>query len=287
MEKNARAMSLRDRLAIIGAFGALHGVLAACGPRDAARVATPAPDLVVSVRAGVVVAPDSVEAGWARVRVEEDGAGHILVVFRLPETSTDADMVAFIAALDTSIATPRPGIALGGPEVGDTGEVLVQLKPGKYVLGCVRRGPDGHRHASAGEAKALLVTVPSLASGLGPAIPQATQEVQLVDFAFTGSNRWRAGSHLLRVENRGQQDHQLRLARLRAGSSLRDWLHADEQGDHAETVSGVARLGPGAVAYLPVELPRGAYVLYCLVADTASGRPHVELGMFRAIQVEK
>jgi hypothetical protein len=39
-------------------------------------------------------------------------------------------------------------------------------------------------------------------------------------------------------------------------------------------------------AYLPVDLVAGSYVIYCLIPDAASGRPHVELGMLRAIQVE-
>ena len=64
---------------------------------------------------------------------------------------------------------------------------------------------------------------------------------------------------MLRVENRGRQDHQVRLARLAAGSTLETWLKAADPGTHAAPVAGVARLGPGAVAYLPVELPRGTY----------------------------
>jgi len=47
---------------------------------------------------------------------------------------------------------------LRGPEVGDIGEVVIQFTPGRYVLGCVRRGREGHRHASTGEAKILVVT---------------------------------------------------------------------------------------------------------------------------------
>ena len=242
----------------------------------------PAADLLVSVHAGSVSAPDSVTGGWTRIRVEEDGKGHILIVFKLPETVTPTEVTAFLAALDTARMTPPPAITLGGPEIGDTGEVVIQLTAGPYVLGCVSRGPDGHRHASTGgEAKEIMVTGRETA-----ALPRGTQQVSMVDFAYLGPEQWKAGSHLLRVENRGRQDHQLRIVRLLAGSTLKDWMNADDPGTRAKPVAGVARLGPGAVAYLPVELSRGEYVLHCLVPDAASGRPHAVLGMFRAIHVE-
>lgn len=253
---------------------------AACGGQDATPVAAPTPDLLVTVRQGAVSAPDSVAAGWLKLRVEEDGTGHILVVFRLPDSAALGDVAAFLAALDTAGATPATGLALGGPEIGDTGEVVIQLTKGRYLLGCVTRGPDRHRHASTGEAKMMRVT-----EGTSPA-PRATQNVPMVDFAYIVPERWTAGAHLLRVENRGRQDHQLRLVRLRDGSSMTTWMHAGEPDQHVVPVAGVARLGPGAVAYLPVELPRGGYLLYCLIPDPASGRPHVEMGMLRSIQVE-
>jgi hypothetical protein len=113
-----------------------------------------------------------------------------------------------------------------------------------------------------------------------------TQAVRMVDFAYPGPDRWAAGSHVLGVSNEGPQDHQLRLARLRPGSTVGDWMKAEDPGEHATDVAGVARLGAGAVAYLPVELPAGDYVAYCVIPDARSGRPHVELGMFRAIHVE-
>ena len=48
----------------------------------------------------------------------------------------------------------------------------------------------------------------------------------------------------------------------------------------------LARMGPGVIAYLPVELRQGSYLLYCLFPEASSGRPHVMLGMLRAIQVK-
>ena len=278
-------LSGRHRLGL--AAVAAGAALAACAPRDeGAPVAAPPPsDLVVSVRRGAVAAPDTVSAGWARLRVEEDGGGHIVVAFRLREPATDGALAAFVAALDTARATPPAAVALGGPEVGDTGEVVVRLDAGHHVIACVRRGDDGHRHASAGEARLLVVAAPA-AGGVARAAPAATQEVPMADFAYVGDDRWPSGPQVLRVANDGRQDHQLRIVRLRDGSTMKDWMEAEDPDDHATAVAGVARLGPGGVAYLPVELAAGSYVAYCLVPDAASGRLHVEMGMLRAITVE-
>jgi hypothetical protein len=259
---------------------------AACGRPEPVVVAEELPTLLVSVRAGVVTASDTVEAGWTRVRVEEDGLGHILVVFRLTDGATDADQAAFLAALDTARATPLQAVAFGGPEIGDSGEVVLQLSAGRYVLGCVMRGPDNHRHASTGEFKSLMVTGVSSRSGPRAAAPAGTQDVRMVEFAFVGPERWPAGTHMLRVDNRGKQDHQLRLIRLHQGTSVQAWLSAERPGRLATQIAGVARMGPGGVAYLPVNLERGTYVMSCLITDPASGRQHAELGMFRAIRVE-
>ena len=263
----------------------LLGALATCthAPNDSVNL--PPADLTFSVRKGAVTGPDSSAAGWTRVRVEEDGGGHIVVIFRLAESASDADIKTFLAALDTADATPAPALALGGPEVGDIGDVVVQLTPGRYVLGCVRRGWTGHRHASRGEATVLVATNGPMTAGRDAA-PVATQELQMVDFAYVGPERWPAGSHMLRVRNGGSQEHQLRLARLRPGSSLNDWINAGNPDKIATPIAGVARLGPGGVAYLPVELPGGDYVAYCLITDPKSGRRHVELGMVRAIRVD-
>ena len=256
--------------------------LTVCRPSDISHVATA--DVTFSVKRGEITGPDSVGPGWARVRVDEDGGGHRVVIFRLAESMPDSELPNFLAVLDTAVATPPSALALGGSEVGDTGDVILQLNSGRYILGCVV-STNGHRHFTTGEAKALVVTNAPVSAGRD-APPAVTQEVRMVDFAYVGPERWAAGSHMLRVHNGGRQDHLFVLARLRPGSSLQDWMKADDAGEIATPVAGVARLGPGAVAYLPVELQSGAYIAYCLIKDPGTQRVHVELGMLRAIRVE-
>lgn len=108
----------------------------------------------------------------------------------------------------------------------------------------------------------------------------------MVDFAYGTDAPWKAGKHLIRVENDGRQDHQLRMDRLPPGATLQDWMEAEDPGKFSEPVTGVARTGPGQTVYLPVDFPPGVYVLYCLVPDAASGRLHAEMGMMRTITVE-
>ena len=42
------------------------------------------PTLTVRVAGGAISAPDSGRAGWTRLRVEEDGGGHLVELFRIP-----------------------------------------------------------------------------------------------------------------------------------------------------------------------------------------------------------
>ena len=262
------------------AAGAL--LLAACGACWPGRA--PAPSiLAVSVSSGTLTAPDSARAGWTRLRVEEDGGGHIVVIFRIPDSLTPADLKALRMAMDTSRATPRDAVAYGGPEVGDSGEVTLYLTPARYLIGCVSRGEDGHRHLAGGEWKVMDVL---RSRGRRASEPLADHEVRMVDFAYAGEATWPAGEQVIQVVNRGRQEHQLRIDRLHPGVSLQAWLTAADSVEVSTPVAGAARMGPRRTVFLPVSLEPGAYVIYCLVPDYISGRMHVELGMFRAIKVE-
>lgn len=281
-------MNYRQAWAALAMFA-----VAGCGQRDAPQPAdsaavamSPAVEpVLVRVDAGSIAAPDTIEAGWRLVRVLEDGAGHIPVFFLLQDSLPTPDTAAFLRELDEGVDTPGKALALGGPEVGDSGQVYIHFTPGRYLVGCLIRGEDGHRHAATGEARVIVVPdAPPPGGADSP--PKASHLVRMVDFAYMGPEDWAAGPQVLRVDNAGQQDHQVRIARLKDGSTTRDWLYAEERNDHATNIAGVARMGPGVVAYLPVDLSAGEYVIYCLIPEAKSGKSHVMLGMLRAIHIQ-
>ncbi len=238
-------------------------------------------DVVVAVRGGRLDMPDRLAAGWRRVRVVEDGAGHIVVAFRLRHGDAPGLVHRFLADLDTAVATPAAALALGGPEIGDSGEVVLDLRPGTYVFACLSRGKGVHRHGAAGEWH--VVTVSGKPDPV--ASPRVADTVRLADFAYLSADRWAPGERIIRVENVGRQDHQLRIDRLRPGTTISQWLDPENPAANGKPVVGVARMGPGAVAYLPVNLPPSDYVMYCLVTDPVSRQIHVMRGMFKLIRV--
>lgn len=281
---NARPAHARPphalRLAAVLMVTAISTAIAGACARADVR-GRPSSALDVVVRTGSIVAPDTITAGWSRFRVTEDGDGHIVVLFRLSDSARAIGMPAVIAALDSAPATPAFLAAMGGPEVGDSGEVTIQLSPGDYLLACVTRGADGHRHLAAHETRPVTVGVPGNDSPRSP--PRATVDVDMRDFAYVGADTWPAGRQTLHVRNEGAQDHQLRIVRLNDGATLGSWVAGE--GKDGRAIAGVARLAAGRSAFLMVDLPPGTYVLSCLVTDPASGRMHVELGMLREVHV--
>lgn len=258
---------------------AAGALLLAVGCREPEQAAVPS--FVVNVASCHIDAPDTVRPGWSRMRVEEEGSPHVVVLFRMPDDVAASAISSFVAALDTSRMTPAGAIALGGPEVGQVGEIMHDLTPGEYLLACLMRGEDGHRHAMAGEVRVLHVR------GERQALEPPTDAIALGmrDYIYDTDASWPSGVQTLHVANHGREDHQVRIDRLNAGMTLNDWLRAEENTTVGQPVTGVARMSPGQSAYLPVQLEPGTYVLYCLIPGADTGTLHGEMGMIRAVEV--
>lgn len=254
-------------------------------PISETAIAIPGGDSVLfaQVSTGKMSASKVVTAGWRALRVNRtDNASHILVAFGIDPSLSVA---SFVAALDSFPNTPAGAVALGGPE-GITNEVLLRLPAGRVIVACVSRAEDGHRHATKGELAEVEIK-PAVVTSIADSAPPESSviDVPLSDFAFLGLEQIPAATRYLRVRNRGQQDHQLRIVRLKEGKNIADWVKDPDGTSEAEGAFGMARLGSPHDAYLPVSLRPGAYVFFCLVADPASKKPHVEMGMLKQIFV--
>lgn len=240
--------------------------------------------------------PKSVPAGYQRVALEN--ATPHLVTHGLLRVRDGADPKAARQVLLEStlgLLTPRQletrrrqliagfyGGAVCIPP-GQSGEVLLTLKPGRYLV---------YTHAAGVSQTARPVQVTTLhvtphQDLHGQPTPDYT--VVMVDHAFAFPDKLRAGRHLWHVANLGQHDHFMVIAKLLPGKTPRD-VQAFLRGNAPTPVEtatwGVHTLSPGLSNDLWLELAPGDYLALCHLTDPATGVPQALLGMTQIFRVE-
>lgn len=274
---------------------ALPALLAACSTEDEiipadATIATPNV-VMLSLANGTFQAPDTLDAGWVTFRFANLGdESHYAHAVRLDSGQT---VPAFVGAYAEAIRTagPRPtGITRsggpGGTLPGDTSSVTQALGPGRYVWICPIDDRDGTPHFSKGEAQPFVVR-PAASDAGEPPVPEATQTIRLVDYAFVVDDPLPAGHHTIRVENEGPDPHDMALVKLESGKTVDDvlsWLQEGEGPPPFSPAGGVAVLAPGMEAFFDTDLSPGDYVLVCF-ATAQDGRTHIEHGMIQQFTV--
>jgi len=272
------------RLALIVLMAAILGGLIGRA-RAAAEPAVTGPGIVTVVaRDYSFEAPDTISAGAVTWRLRDLGASaHHLIVFRLDDSISLRD---FYERMRPGIVTPSGIASLGGPESRE--EVTLVLRPGRYVLGCLKDFDDGTTHLSRGMFRPLtVVAVP----GGGEPAPRADVTVTMRNYAFELSGALRPGQRILRIDNTGPQDHHLLIQRLEPGRTLADverWIAGGRKGPRpiSPIFFGTSRQSRGETLYVAVNLAIGTYLFICRVPDAADGRPHVDHGMRTEIRVE-
>src|SRR5256884_7164979 len=202
----------------------------ACG-RAAPRAAGPSLITITATDYAFGV-PDTIAAGLTTFRLVNQGKElHHANLVRLGEGKTMADFQAGLAGAMKN-HTPPPtwmGFA-GGPNavtLGDTGVATQMLEPGSYVFVCWIPSLDGVPHVMKGMMHPLAV---------GPAVAPPTAEpaadltIKLTDYDFELSRPLTAGKHVVRVENTGAQAHEVVIAALTPGKTLKDFIAWEEGG---------------------------------------------------------
>ena len=287
----------------------LAGVLAACGSRN-----EPPPPPTAPMQPNVVTfstadykfqAPDTIRAGWTTLRFANNGNDiHYAHIVRLDSAKSPAELVAaYAAAIKTSGARPKWVKRFGGPggtAPGDTSAVTQYLEAGSYVWICPVEDEGGNPHFGKGEYKPFVVQAASPDARQDAARPRATATIRQLDFSFAFDPALQAGHHTIRVENAGEEPHDLTLLKLLPGGTLEQvqaWLNpekarrpgqSNEPGVSPENLvslsGGIAVIGPGMEAFFDADLTPGEYVLACM-ATAPDGRSHIEHGMIQQISI--
>jgi uncharacterized cupredoxin-like copper-binding protein len=256
--------------------------------------------------------PGSFAGGLTQVTLKNAGTmEHHGMFMKLHDGKTVADLGA--AAQQNGIGgLLSVSDSVGGPgsiDPGYSSTVVIDFKPGNYVLVCVIPDADGVPHMAKGMALPITITdVPASQ----PAAPTADVSVELADFSFTNlPSTVKAGQQTWAITNKGAQLHELALYKLAPGFTI-DQLIAIVSGPEATPmpgmdmgtpdsvpaqaspaagappfagIGGFAPVSPGYGGWLLFDFEAGDYAALCFVPDIKTGKPHFMLGMKKAFTV--
>ncbi len=243
---------------------------------------------VVTVTAGdyAFEAPAEIPAGLTAIRLVNQGPSlHHIQLMRFEEGKTLDDFLAAMKGEGPPPPWARPAGGPNPPEVGDTTTSIEALEPGNYALICFIPAVDGMPHVMKGMSRPLKVTGPSRPAAVEP---EADIVVTLVDYDFKLSKPLTAGKHTIRVDNAGQQPHEIAIVRLNPGKKPADfatWGMKPVGPPPATIHGGLAGIMPGSHSFIEVDLPPGEYGLLCFLPDAKDGKPHFEHGMAKETTV--
>ncbi len=227
--------------------------------------------------------PDTIPSGMTTLVLHNNGPSlHHLMLMRLENGKTVEDLKAAVAALKPTDMPPTWAVPAGGvnpPMPGSDTRATLDIEPGHYAVVCFVDVPDHIPHIMKGMIRGLTVTKSTKPSAAPPASDLTVTEI---DFGFVPSAPFTAGHHVVKVENKGKQPHELGLIRLGEGKTLDDlaaWGATYAGPLPGTSLGGAAPMMPGQVEYVPFDLTPGNYALLCFVIDPKTGKPHLAEGM--------
>lgn len=256
-------------------------MISACQSSGGSPPAT-IPEITVEVNDQGVTLPPELPAGLVAITVKNTGADPASpLLARLNDgVSLDDFNEALAKHADEEIDLAS---WLGGEEVAPDSSlrVVYDLKVGYYV-------------AVAGPYEQPVVVPVEVKGDPNPAVETPSDEVkvEMKDFVYIMPNKVRAGSHVWRIENTGQQMHVIDIIKLHEGKSLADVIavaQAQEMPDEMpfDFIGGWGGMSANERAWAPLGLLPGEYLVICGIPDPESGKRHLELGMISQLTVTK
>ncbi len=245
------------------------------------------PHLTIEATAAGFTVPKEMPEGAVQVTFANHSQapfGPLVVCLKKGATLEDLEKAIKAGVQDPALA---PGSLLGGVTVmpGQTVDVTFAFAPGNYVVG----------NSASGNPAAFQPFTVLDGAGEGAAPPKADVEVGLLDFAFNVPIALAAGPQLWHIRNRGDQLHEMIVARLDDSMTAAEFNQAllksmTGQAGQGNTVEPAIfwMMSPGEQAWITYDLKPGTYAVVCSLPDTSgSGHSHAELGMRQIVIVTK
>jgi hypothetical protein len=238
-------------------------------------------------------APDTLQEGWTTFRLVNNGdAFHAAMLVNLEEgRALDGFREAYAKALTTGGPWNALGLLggiVGPPPKGKPTNATLYLDAGHYAWYCPLGFEDGVPHVVGHDMARPFVVKQRVGSAPPTVAPEPSVTITMVDYAFHLSAPLTAGQHMIRVENRGPEPHEVVLVQLTPGKTLEDvqtWLGDPRSPPpFSGGLGGVVIEEAGAEAYFEAELTPGDYVLFCVIT-APDGRRHWEHGMILPMRV--
>ena len=246
--------------------------------------------VVIATDEGVVV-PTTIESGYTEFALDnQTSIPYANEIVRLkagddPEFFREGIVAFFTGTADeATIAELTTGfdVFMGGvvgTPAGQTRSVGLTLTPGTYVVYA-----DGIREGPALDVAHTAVVTVTEAAEPAPE-PEADLEIKLAEYAFALPARMTAGTHLVRFENVGKEDHLGFVFKMPDGMSAEEAVHSDDQSVDWRSAQGVHAVGAGAVVYAEMTFEPGATYLFDCPIPNDKGVSHDELGMMQFVTI--
>jgi hypothetical protein len=267
-------------------------LLSACGGgKDAPKTADGPQRLDVTARdfALTINGSKSLRPGPVTITARNSGKqAHGMVLVKLND---GVDTPALVSALTTRPdRVPNLLTYVGGTTTlprGGSWHATTSFDEGNYAMLDVGASGKGRLNFTRpGEVQGFTVSGDEVAT----AAAKPTAEVSLYDYGINVPKVIPAGGRI-RVENTGNDDHQLVFLPVSSAREAKRVLRAFKTGRATQTryrpIEVLAPTSAATASTVDYRLPKGAYIAYCSYRTSRSGgRPHAALGMVAAFAVQ-
>jgi hypothetical protein len=167
-----------------------------------------------------------------------------------------------------------------GTMPGDTRSVGVVLTPGTYVMYADQISEEG---LIIDEAHTAVITVTEAANPTPE--PTADYTIKMAEYAFALPSDIKAGTHLVKFENIGKEDHLGFVFKLPDGMTPEEAMHGEDPNVDWGEAQGVHAVGGGSATYVEMTFEAGATYLFDCPIPNDEGVSHDELGMMQFVTI--